>query len=226
MALDVGFGYKAGDMDHAGATAQHAGRVYLVDDDPRIVLATRRLLERCGHVVEGYTSPTEFLALARPEPPCCVLLDLDMPGMGGLEVQEALARSVPEAAVVFVSAHGDVPSSVRAMKAGAADFLTKPVGQELLLGTVDASLRRSAAQSARRAERVAARERLARLTPRERQVAELLVLGLRNRAIGERLGATEKTVKVHRGRVLSKVGVGSVAELVGVLDLGSAGRGT
>jgi len=197
--------------------------VYLVDDDPRILAASRRILEKAGHTVESYEAPDEFLAQARPAAPCCVILDLEMPGATGLEVQAALLRRAPEAAVVFASAHGTVPSTVSAMKAGAVDFLPKPFTQEILLATVEEALRRSTAREAARAAREAARARLARLTPREREVAALLGRGLRNRAIGEQLGAAEKTIKVHRGRVLEKAGVDSIAELVRLLDLAGPG---
>jgi FixJ family two-component response regulator len=198
-------------------------RVLVVDDDPVMLSTARRVLERAGLSVETYDVPSAFLRTARLDPPCCVLLDLQMPGLSGLEVQDALARAATPPAVVFMSARADVPSSVRAMKGGAVDFLTKPFGAEDLVAAVRAALDRAEARLATAAKVDAARGRFSRLSPRERQVADLLVSGLKNREIASRLGTVEKTIKVHRGRIMKKVGAASFAELVKISALAGAG---
>jgi len=202
-------------------------RVLVLDDDALMLATARRILERAGHQVETFDSPREFLRDARLEPPCCVLLELQMPEASGLDVQAALARGGAPLAVIFMSARADVPSSVQAMKAGAVDFLTKPFSAEALVAAVAVALRRSVAACAARDAAAQARGRLALLSPREREVAALLAQGLKNREVGERLGAAEKTIKIHRGRVMEKLGIQSAAELVPILAqaAGAAGDG-
>jgi FixJ family two-component response regulator len=182
-----------------------------------------RLLKAAGHVVEAFASPREFLARERYEGPGCLVLDLRMPEMTGLELQDVLERAGHTLPVVFVSGHGDIPASVRAMKAGAIDFLTKPVQNRALLEAIERALARDAAARAVRAERDAARTRLARLTPRERQVCDLVATGLLNKQIAAELGTGEKTIKWHRAHVMGKLGVGSVAELVRLIDRAGPG---
>lgn len=187
--------------------------LYLVDDDPSFLRALSRLLQAGGYQVEAFASPEEFLRRRRSEAPGCVVLDLNMPGPGGLGLQEALARAEEPLPIVFLTAHGDVPSAVRAMKGGAEDFLTKPVQGEELTAAVERALARGAAErEARRREREW-RARYKSLTPREREVYALLVRGLLNKQIAGELHTCERTIKAHRAQVMRKMGVHSTAEL-------------
>ncbi len=188
--------------------------VFLVDDDPSILRALTRLLRAGGHEVSAFRSPRDFLAQHDPAVPGCVVLDLAMPGLNGLELQTALAASGCQRPLIFVSGHGDVPSSVRAMKAGAIDFLTKPVSEEILLAAIERAIGRDRLMRQSRAELQAIGERLNRLTPREREVLQHVVAGQLNKQIAADLGTVEKTVKVHRSRVMEKMGVRSLADLV------------
>ena len=177
------------------------------------------MLRAAGHAVEAFASAREFLARERDEGPGCLVLDLRMPGMTGLELQDALERAGYAIPVVFVSGHGDIPASVKAMKAGAIDFLTKPVQNRDLLQAIERALARDRAARATRVERGdAARARVARLTPRERQVCALVATGMLNKQIAAELGTGEKNIKLHRAHVMEKLGVGSVAELVRLVD--------
>lgn len=189
-------------------------QVFVVDDDEAILRTVTRILRRAGYAVETFSTPRDFLSRAQVAPPCCVLLDVQMPGMTGLDLQAELSKFDVPPPVVFMSGYLHVPTSVQAMKAGAVDFLPKPFRNDELLAAVANALRRSTEQSALRARTRAARDRLARLTPREREVFDRLVRGLRSKEIAEELGAAVKTVNVHRGRVMSKLGASSVAELV------------
>ena len=182
-----------------------------------------RLLRAAGHTVEAFASAREFLARERDDGPGCLVLDLRMPEMTGLELQDALERAGYAIPVVFVSGHGDIPASVKAMKAGAIDFLTKPVQNRDLLQAVERALARDCAARAARAERDAARARMARLTPRERQVCALVATGLLNKQVAAELGTGEKNIKLHRAHVMEKLGVGSVAELVRLVDRAGLG---
>ena len=187
--------------------------IYLVDDDPAFLRALSRRLRAEGYQVECFGSAEEFLAYTRLDIPGCAVIDLQMPGPGGLELQETLAQAEVPVPVVFLTAHGDVPSSVRAMKGGAVDFLTKPVRGGHLLDAVKRALARGA--SARETQRKQ-REwgaRYERLSPREREVFALIVRGLPNKQIADVLGVSERTVKAHRGQVMHKMQVQSGAEL-------------
>ncbi len=188
--------------------------VFLVDDDPSILRALARLLRAGGHAVSAFRSPREFLAQHDPAVPGCIVLDLAMPGLNGLELQTALAASGCQRPIIFVSGHGDVPSSVRAMKAGAVDFLTKPVSEENLLAAIRRAIDRDRLMRHARAELQAIGERLSTLTPREREVMQHVVSGQLNKQIAADLGTVEKTVKVHRSRVMEKMGVRSLADFV------------
>ena len=188
--------------------------VFLVDDDPSILRALTRLLRAGGHQVSAFRSPRDFLAQHDAAVPGCVVLDLAMPGLNGLELQTALAAAGCQRPIVFISGHGDVPSSVRAMKAGAVDFLTKPVSEENLLAAIQRAIERDRLMRDARAQLQAIGERLNRLTPREREVLQHVVAGQLNKQIAADLGTVEKTVKVHRSRVMEKMGVRSLADLV------------
>jgi FixJ family two-component response regulator len=188
------------------------GLVYIVDDDEAVGRAIGRVLGAAGFEVRVFTSAAAFLRRTGDDRPACVVLDQRMPKVSGLELQRAI-NDDSALAVVFMTGHADVPTSVEAMKAGAVDFLTKPVDEEQLLGAVTRALERSAMAHAASRERAEFLERLASLTPRERQVGALMVQGLLNKQIAWELGTAEKTVKVHRARVMDKLSVGSVAEL-------------
>jgi FixJ family two-component response regulator len=189
-------------------------QVYLVDDEPAVLKALSRLLRASGFQVRAFNSVAEFLAQFQPEAPACLVLDLTMPGYNGLELQQQLALHHDPLPVIFLSAHGDVPATVQAMKTGAVDFLTKPVDEQVLVNTIHEALRRGREARAKYVELADFQKRLATLTPREREVLEHVVTGKLNKQIGGALGAKEKTIKVHRGRVMEKMGVHSLAELV------------
>jgi FixJ family two-component response regulator len=195
------------------------GTVYVVDDDKGFLRSMDRLLRAAGYAVRTFPSARDFLVAERGRPPGCLLLDLRMPGVSGLELQEQLAAEGSELPIVFLSGHAEFHAGVRAMKRGAVDFLAKPFTEQDLLAAVATALERDRRAETTRAAREDALVRLARLTPRERQVCELVATGLLNKQIAAELGAAEKTIKCHRGRVMEKLAVGSVAELVRLVDL-------
>ncbi len=187
---------------------------FLVDDDGGVLRALGRLLRAAGYETQAFASAQHFLAQYDPNVSGCVILDLTMPGIDGLALQQTLAETYANPPVIFLTGTADIACSVRAMKAGAVDFLTKPVdGKQLLAAVERARVKDSAARGARQ-DREAFNLRIAKLTPRERQVLEHVVLGRLNKQIAATLGTVEKTIKVHRGRVMAKLEVHSVAELV------------
>jgi FixJ family two-component response regulator len=189
--------------------------VFVVDDDPSVRKGIARLLKSTGYRSETFPSAAEFLARWQPDPvPGCALLDIMMPGIDGLELQRRLLDAPHRLPIVFITGHGDIPSSVRAMKAGAVDFLPKPFKDKDLFRAVREAIARDARDRAERAERDAVATRYANLTPREREVMALVVRGMLNKQIAYELGLSEKTVKIHRGRVTEKMKVQSVADLV------------
>jgi RNA polymerase sigma factor (sigma-70 family) len=188
--------------------------VFLVDDDPSVRRGLTRLLLSACHSVEVFASAAEFLARAPHVGPSCLILDIRMPGLNGLDLQEALTRQARDEQIVFITGHADVPMSVHAMKAGAVDFLPKPFDNETLLRAVEHALARSAARTQQRIERNALRSKLDELTPREFEVLQFVIAGLLNKQIGAQLGVAEKTIKVHRGHLMEKLRVKSVADLV------------
>jgi len=188
--------------------------VFLVDDDASVLKGLRRLLASAGLKVVAFESPQDFLAGLDREASGCVVLDHSMPGLTGLELQQALAARGSALPVIFLTGKGDIPTSVRAMKGGAADFLTKPVDGEVLLAAVRGALERDRSQRREREERAGIERRVATLTAREREVLRHVVAGLLNKQIAARLGTVEKTVKVHRARVMEKMQARSLAELV------------
>jgi FixJ family two-component response regulator len=181
--------------------------VFAVDDDPLVRDSLADLLESAGFTVRTFGSATDFLRSERPDLPACLILDVELPGRSGLDLQAELTKSGVDMPVIFLTGRGDIPMSVRAMKAGAVEFLTKPFREQELLDAVREALRRDSETSE-------LRKRLRTLTPREHQVLTLVVTGLLNKQIAGELGTTEETIKVHRGRVMSKMGAGSLAELV------------
>jgi FixJ family two-component response regulator len=198
--------------------------VYLVDDDASVRRALTRLLRAAGLEVTSFGSADALLlGLEDGEGPACVVADLRMPGLSGLELQDELARRGLDLPLLFISGHADVTSSVRAMKGGAVDFLEKPFGDGELIDAVTRALVAHRQRQAVRHERETLESRLARLTPREREVFALVASGRLNKQVGFELGTTEKTVKVHRSRVMEKMEADSLADLVrmaGTLGLG------
>jgi FixJ family two-component response regulator len=193
--------------------------VHVVDDDEPMRLGLARLLRAKGYEVRTYASAGDFLVAPPLEGTGCLILDLQMPGPSGLALQEALERHAVRLPVVFLTGHGDVASSVRAMKAGALDFLTKPVEPDILLEAVANAVARDSERHASRASLAIARSRWGTLTERERDVFERVVTGTLNKLIAAELGITERTVKAHRHEVMAKMGVRSVAELVDLAHL-------
>jgi len=188
--------------------------VYVLDDEPEMVKALTRLLGASGFRVHGFTSAAEFLARERHLGPACLVLDVAMAGMDGLQVQEQLRQTGEDLPIVFLTGHGDIPMSVHAIKAGAEDFLTKPVNAADLLRAINGALQRASDQQASREGLAVLQARLASLTPREREVLGHVVAGKLNKQIAGDLGTGEQNIKVHRGRLMRKLGVRSVAELV------------
>lgn len=194
--------------------------VYVIDDEPSVRKSIGRLLKAAGYRVEAFASAREFLQREREDAVACLVLDLQMPDLNGLELQEVLAQTDRLLPIVFITGHGDVPTSVRAMKAGATDFLSKPFDEKDLLGAIARALQKLDQESGERAAAREAKQRLSRLTPREHEVLLHVLAGELNKQIAAALGASEKTVKVHRGRVMHKMGVKSVADLVRLCEKG------
>jgi len=189
--------------------------VFVVDDDDSVRKSLVRLLKSMGYPARPYASAREFLDDWRQDPaPGCLVLDVQLPGLNGLELQEQLGGSAFPIPIVFITGHGDIPMSVRAMKAGAVDFLAKPFQDEDLLRAVQEAIACDQERQANDAEREVVTGLFAMLTPREREVMALVVRGLPNKRIATALGTSEKTIKVHRGRVMEKMKVQSVADLV------------
>ena len=195
-----------------------APMVFVVDDDPAVRKSLTRLIGSAGHAVEAFASAREFLARERYAGPCCLVLDVRMPGLTGLELQERLVAGERRMAIVFVTGHADVPKSVKAMKGGAVDFLTKPVDDKDLLAAIERCVARDVQDLGAEARVAKIQERVKTLTPRETEVFALVVTGMLNKQIASELGIGEKTVKVHRARVMEKMRAGSVAELVRLAD--------
>ncbi len=191
-----------------------AATVHLIDDDASILKALKRLLTMVGHNVASYSSAEEFLQKRDANAPGCAVVDLGLPGMDGFAIQDLLASYGPGCPIVFLTGRGDVPACARAMKAGAVDFLTKPVNSACLLAAVSEALERDAIDRKAAEQRRIAQHRLDALTRRESQVMSWVVAGLLNKQIAAELGTVEKTVKVHRARMMGKMGVRNVADLV------------
>ncbi len=192
--------------------------VYLVDDDPEVLKALKRLLTSEGFQVLSSASTQDFLTAYDSALPGCIVLDIAMPGMSGLELQALLHDRGIGCPIIFLTGHGDIPSSVRAMKAGAMDFLTKPVDAATLLEAVQRGVAHGNAAHQHTTERQRAQELLGTLTPRERELVPHLVSGRLNKQIAAELGVAEKTIKVHRSRVMHKLRIRSPVELLGFLE--------
>src|SRR6266576_1235552 len=188
--------------------------VFVIDDDVSVRKGLSRLLRSAGYKSEIFSSAADFLARSLHPGPCCVIVDVRMPGLNGIDVQEALIQRRREEQLIFITGHGNIPMCARVMKAGAVDFLPKPFRNAELLQCIGRALMRSADQRSRAVEKGKARELLDLLTPREFEVMQLVTTGLLNKQIAGELGTKEKTIKVHRGRLMQKLRVRSVAELV------------
>jgi FixJ family two-component response regulator len=188
--------------------------VFLVDDDAGVLKALSRLLRAHGYVTRSFTSAQEFLDGHDTAVPGCAVLDVSMPGLDGLELQQAMTTAGIQRPIIFITGKGDIPTSVRAMKAGAIDFLPKPVRDEDLLSAIDNARGADAKKREVQAERASIQAKIATLTPREREVLAHVIAGRLNKQIAGALGTVEKTIKVHRGRMMEKLGVCSVADLV------------
>jgi FixJ family two-component response regulator len=198
---------------------QQSGTVYIVDDDPDVCRAVGRLVRGAGYEVREFNSAREFLVAHEPEPPGCLLLDLSMPDVDGLQLQQSLVAAGCHRPIVFLTANGDVHNTVLAMKAGAVNFLTKPVDRDELVAALAEALERDAAGRAAWETRNTLIGRIATLTPRERQVFEKVVAGRLNKQIAAELGTVEKTIKVHRARVMQKLHATSLIQLIGIAKL-------
>jgi FixJ family two-component response regulator len=188
--------------------------VFVIDDDDSVRRALGRLIRSIGLQVELFGSPQEFLQMPRPDMPSCMILDVRLPGISGLDFQRQLAESKIHIPLIFITGHGDIPMTVRAMKAGAVEFLSKPFNDQDLIDAIHVGLERDRVRRQQEAEIAAVRERLESLTPREREVFPRVISGLLNKQIAAEIGATEATVKVHRSQLMRKMGAESVADLV------------
>jgi len=197
--------------------------VFIIDDDPLYRASTERLVRSVGLRVQSFESAREFLSSRRPNVPSCLVLDVRMPGLSGLDLQLELAKVGVQ--MPIVTGHGDIPMSVQAMKAGAVEFLVKPFRDQALLDAINQAIGRDRVARRQRVRNVELHRRYESLGPREREVFQLVVSGMLNKQIADKLGTTERTIKFHRGQIMRKMEVKSLAELVRIADaLGIAGQ--
>jgi FixJ family two-component response regulator len=194
------------------------GLVFVVDDDAPLRESLKNLIRSVGLRVEAFASAHEFMRTKRPDLAGCLVLDVRLPGLSGLDLQKRIAEAEMEIPIIFITGHGDIPMTVQAMKAGAVEFLTKPFRDQDLLDAIQRALERDRKARERRAEIEALRRRFDSLTPREREVMGLVVTGLLNKQVAGELGTSETTVKIHRHQVMEKMGAGSLVELVRMAD--------
>jgi FixJ family two-component response regulator len=191
--------------------------VFVVDDDRRVREALSRLISSAGLGIIAFATAAEFLESEKPDAPACLVLDLQLPGVSGLELQQQLTDT-DAPPIVFLTGHGDIPSTVRAMKAGAVEFLSKPVGDDKLLKAIETAIELDRVVRRKRSELAGLRERYAVLTPREREVLPFVIAGLANKQAAGDLGIAENTIAVHRGQIMRKMSARSLAELVRMAD--------
>ena len=192
--------------------------VFVVDDDPSVRRGLKRLIGCVGLQVELFGSGQEFLASEHPNVPSCLVLDIRLPGISGLNLQQQLAKTNVQIPIIFISAHGDVPMTVRAMKAGAVEFLTKPFRDQDLLDAIHLALEKDRDRRQQEAELAALRERFELLSPREREVVAMVVSGMLNKQLAAQIGTSENTVKAHRSRAMEKMRASSLADLVKLIQ--------
>ena len=198
--------------------------VFIIDDDPLYRASAERLVRSVGFSVQGFESARDFLSIRRPNVPSCLVLDVRMPGLSGLDLQRELAEAGVHIPIIFVTGHGDIPMSVQAMKAGAVEFLTKPFRDQDLLDAIRHAIARDLIARRQQARNVDLRKRYESLNPREREVFKCVVSGMLNKQIADELGATERTIKFHRGHIMQKMQGKSVADLVRMAEaLGISG---
>jgi len=201
--------------------------VFIIDDDPLYRRSSERLVRSVGFDVQSFETARDFMSSRRPNVPSCLILDVRLPGLSGLDLQQKLAEAGVHIPIIFVTGHGDIPMSVQAMKAGAVEFLTKPFRDQALLDAIRQAIGRDRAARRQHARNADLRRRYESLKPREREVFKCVVSGMLNKQIADELGATERTVKFHRGNIMRKMQVKSLAELVRMAEvLGSANQGS
>ncbi len=202
----------------AGALGADEPIVFVVDDDRAVRESTKNLAESVGFRVQAFTTAQDFLNYRRPDVPACLVLDVRLPGFSGLDLQRELSQKGSPIPIIFITGHGDIPMSVEAMKAGAVEFLTKPVRDQQLLDAIAHAIRRNRAERKQRSELAELRARYESLTARERDVMRLVVKGLLNKQVAAELGMSEVTVKSHRGQVMQKMQADSFADLVRIAE--------